>query len=187
MKAGELKRGMVVLLNNATLVVRDVQVQTASSRSGNTLYKVGFRNVVTKQKYDHSFKGDDAVQTVEFSRRPVQLLFRETGSCTFMDLETYDQFTLDEDVVEAELPYLVDGIEGVQALVADDVVLGIELPASVEMDVVECSPSIKGASASARTKPATLTTGLVVQVPEYIAVGERIKVNTLTGEFMSRA
>ena len=65
--------------------------------------------------------------------------------------------------------------------------LGLELPATVELEIVDCAPSLKGASASARTKPATLSTGLVVQVPEYIAPGERVRVNTVTGEFMARA
>ena len=104
-----------------------------------------------------------------------------------MDLETYEQYTLDNDAIESELPYLIDGIEGLYALIANDAVLGVELPASVELKITDCSPSIKGASASARTKPATLSTGLVVQVPEYIGVEEVIKVNTSTNEFMSRA
>ena len=73
------------------------------------------------------------------------------------------------------------------ALIADGSLLGIELPNSIVLEVVECSPGIKGASASARTKPATLSTGLVVQVPEYLSSGEKIKLNTDTGDFMSRA
>ncbi|HEX9801980.1 MAG TPA: hypothetical protein VGB35_01890 [Gammaproteobacteria bacterium] len=73
------------------------------------------------------------------------------------------------------------------ALIADGVLLGIDLPSTVSLEIVECSPGIKGASAAARTKPATLSTGLVVQVPEFLAPGEVIKVNTETGEYMSRA
>ena len=80
-----------------------------------------------------------------------------------------------------------EGIEGVQALIADGVLLGLELPTTVELEITECAPSMKAASSSARTKPATLSTGLIVQVPEYLAAGEVIKVNTETGAFMSRA
>ena len=80
-----------------------------------------------------------------------------------------------------------DGIEGVRALIADGAVLGIELPATVALEISECAPGMKAASASARNKPATLSTGLVVQVPEYMTPGEVIKVNTDTGEFISRA
>ena len=86
-----------------------------------------------------------------------------------------------------DLPYLTDGLEGIFALVADGNVLGVELPATVSLEITECAPAMKGASASARSKPATLSTGLVVQVPEYLTPGELIKVNTLTGKFMSRA
>jgi elongation factor P len=133
MKAGEIKRGSVIEVDGAVVYITELQVQTASSRSGNTLYKVKGRNVVTRQKFQGSFKGDEQVQPVELERRPVQLLYQDNDGCTFMDKETYDQFT------------------------------------------------------SARNKPATLATGLVVLVPEYLAQGETIKVNTVTGEFMSRA
>jgi len=187
MKASELKKGTVISIEGNKFLVKEVQVQSPSSRSGNTLYKVLARNVVTKQKFEKSYKGEEVVQEVEFFRRPVQLLYRETDSCVFMDTETYEQFTLDNNALEQELPYLADGLEGVMALISDGDLLGIELPGTVVMEVVECAPSIKGASASARTKPATLPTGLVVQVPEYLSPGEKIKVNTINGEFVSRA
>ena len=187
MKASELKKGNVVAIGGENYIVKEIQVQSPSSRSGNTLYKVQCRHVVTKNKLDRSYKGDDDVYTVELLRRPVQLLFRDAQSCTFMDTENYEQHILDLQQLENELPYLVDGIEGLYALIIDDNIVGIELPASVEFEVLDCAPAIKGASASARTKPAILLTGLTVQVPEYIAVGDRIKVNSQTGGYMSRA
>lgn len=187
MKASELKRGTVVSIDGGTYVVRDVQVKSPSSRSGNTLYKVLFRNVLTRQKLEASYKGDDPVQEVSFERRPVQLIYRQMDACTFMDLEDFQQYTLDAEALEGELPYLTEGLEGIHALVSEGTLLGLELPASVELEVTDCAPAMKAASASARSKPATLSTGLVVQVPEYIAPGERVRVNTATGEFMARA
>ena len=187
MRASELKKGAVVTIDGDAFVVKGVQVQTSSSRSGNTLYKVEFRNVVTKRKLEKSFKGEDVLAEADFQRRAVQFLFRETTSCTFMDNESYEQYALDNDALEWELSYLIDGLEGINMLLVEGAPAGVELPASVEMEVVETTPSIKGATAQARSKPATLTTGLVVQVPEYVAEGERIRVNTSTGEFMSRA
>jgi elongation factor P len=89
--------------------------------------------------------------------------------------------------LEAEQPYLTDGLEGLHALVADGVPLGIELPATVVLTIQDCAPALKGTSASARSKPATLSTGLMVQVPEYLEPGEEIRVNTVTGEFSGRA
>ena len=187
MKASEIKKGSVIEVDGAVVYITELQVQTASSRSGNTLYKVRGRNVVNRQKFQGSFKGDEQLQTVEFERRAVQFLYRENDGCTFMDRDTFEQYAFDLETLESELPYLTEGLEGLFALVVDGVAVGIELPATVVLEVMDCAPSIKGASASARNKPATLSTGLVVQVPEYLAAGEVIKVNTVSGEFMSRA
>lgn len=187
MKANEIKRGAAIQVDGQNIVIKHVQVQSPSSRSGNTLYKVRGQNVVTRQKFERSYKGDEQVQTVELSRRQVQFLYRDVDGITFMDNETYEQFTVPESTIAEELPYLSEGIEGVLALLSDGVLLGVELPATVTLQVTDCAPGIKGASAAARTKPATLTTGLVVQVPEYLEPGEMIKVNTDSGEFISRA
>jgi elongation factor P len=187
MKASDLKRGAVVAIEGSTYVVAEIQVKTPSSRGTATLYKVTFRNVVTRHKLDETFRGEDLLQEVEFMRRPVQLLFRESSGCTFMDSESYEQYTLSNEMLEQELPYLLDGLEGLQLLIANDEVVGLALPTTVEMEITECAPPLKGASATARSKPATLTTGLVIQVPEYLGVGERVRVNTETGKFSSRA
>jgi elongation factor P len=187
MKANELRKGTVFQLDGRHIVVKQVQVQAPSSRSGNTLYKVRGQDVATRQKFEKNFKGDETLAAVDISRRAVQLLYRDSEGCTFMDTESYEQYTLPDQDIEDELPFLVEGLEGVTALVAEGVVLGIELPATVALEIEDCAPGMKAASSSARTKPATLNTGLVVQVPEYLTPGEKIKVNTETREFISRA
>lgn len=187
MKASEIKKGIVIEADGASIFINEVQVQTASSRSGNTLYKVRGRNVVTRQKFQASFKGDEVVQTVDFERRAVQFLYEDADGCTFMDGDTYEQYTFSRDAIEEERPYLSDGLEGIYVLLVDGRPVGIELPASVVQTIVECAPGMKGASASARNKPATTGSGLVVLVPEYLEPGEAIRINTLSGEFMSRA
>ncbi len=187
MKANELKKGTVFQVEGQNILVKSVHVQSPSSRSGNTLYKVKGQNIATRQKYERSFKGDEVVGEVDFARRPVQWLYRDADGCTFMDSESYEQYIVPEELLTEELPYITEGLEGLYALMADDVLVGIELPPTVVMAITECSPGIKGASASARTKPATLSTGLVVQVPEYLAPGDVVKINTETGEYMSRA
>ena len=104
-----------------------------------------------------------------------------------MDLEDYSQYAIGEASLENQLEYLTDGLEGITALLVEGNLVAIDLPQSVVIDITDSSPGIKGATASARTKPATLSTGLVVQVPEYIEQGEKVKVNTTNGKFMSRA
>ena len=187
MKANELKKGMVILVDGRNILIKALQVQSPSSRSGSTLYKTRGQDVVSRQKFERSFKGDESVEQVDLERRDVQMLFRDADGCTFMDTENYEQHTVSDEALTEELPYLYDGIEGVRALIADSNVLGIELPATVSLAITECAPGMKAASASARNKPATLATGLIVQVPEYLTPGEVIKVNTDTGEFISRA
>ena len=187
MKASELKKGLVLDIDGRNILVKELDVQSPSSRSGSTLYKVRGFDIVSKQKYENRFKGDETVQMVEFGRRPVQFLYRDAESCTFMDRESYEQYTLSTQDLQEELQYLSEDLEGISAMIADDAILGIELPATVTLEILETAPGMKAASASARNKPATLATGLVVQVPEYLTPGERIKINTGTGEYISRA
>jgi len=187
MKANELKKGMVFDNAGQNVIVKHVQVQAPSSRSGNTLYKVRGQNVATGQKFERSFKGEEQVTPVDIARRAVQLLYRDGDGCTFMDVESYEQYTLADDAVADELPFLSDGLEGIVALISEGRLLAIELPVSVVLVIGETAPGMKAASSSARTKPATLSTGLVVQVPEYLTPGEAIKINTETREFISRA
>jgi elongation factor P len=187
MKASDLKKGQVLEIDGRNILVRDLDVQSPSSRSGSTLYKVRGVDLVSRQKYENRFKGDDTINTVEFGRRAVQYLYQDTDGCTFMDRESFEQYTLDNELLEDELRYLSEDLEGLTAMIADGAILGIVLPATVALEIVETAPGMKAASASSRTKPATLSTGLVVQVPEYLASGEVIKVNTATGEYVSRA
>ena len=104
-----------------------------------------------------------------------------------MNTTDYSQYLLDADAIADQLSYLIDGLDGITALIVEGNIVAIDLPQSVTLEIVETAPGIKGASANARSKPATLSTGLIVQVPEYIEQGERIKVNTTNANFMSRA
>lgn len=186
-KACDLKRGMVVDINGMPHVVKQVEAKSPSSRGASTLYKVRFNNLQTGQKLDESYKGDDMLKLADCLRTQVQYSYKEGNIYTFMNMEDYSQYSLNEDDLESQLGYLSDGLEGITALLVDGNILAIELPQSVSLEIVETAPAIKGATASGRTKPASLSTGLEIQVPEYLASGETIKVNTSTGKFISRA
>ncbi|MBR9814531.1 elongation factor P-like protein YeiP, partial [bacterium] len=114
-------------------------------------------------------------------------LYREGDALTFMYVKSSAPPAMDDEQLEDSLPFCDDGMEGLTALIVEDRCVGISLPQIVELDVVETAPAMKGASQSARTKPATLSTGLEIQVPEYLAEGERVRVNTQTRSFQSRA
>ncbi len=185
-KACDLTKNSVVELNGDPHVVEQLRTQSPSARGASTLYKIRFRNVRTRAKLDQSYKGDDPVKETEFDTRLVSFSFREGDRFTFMDLEDYSQFELMADEIEDSVPYLVDGMEGIKALMQNGKVLCIQLPDAVELQIAECAPSMRGASVTARTKAATLETGLVLQVPEYMEQGERIRVDTRTGDFVQR-
>jgi elongation factor P len=186
-KASELKRGMVVEINGIPHVVKQVEAKSPSSRGASTLYKVRFNNLKTGQKLDESLKGDDFFKDADLVRAKVQFSYVDGDSYIFMDTEDYTQHSLSSDDLEGQIEYLTEGLDGIVALLVDDAVLAIELPSSVVLEIVETAPAVKGATATGRTKTARVTTGLEVQVPEYLETGEMIKINTETGKFMSRA
>jgi elongation factor P len=186
-KACDLETGGVIRFNTIPHIVENIQVQTPSARGAATLYKVRFRSMQNRGKLDKVFRGDDALENCEVEKREVQFLYEKDDRFEFMDLVDYSQFAMAREDIQDAVPFLVENMEGIEALVSDDKVLAIELPAVVELDVVECDPSIKGASATARTKPAKLSTGHMIQVPEYMAAGERVRVDTRSGKFLSRA
>lgn len=187
LRASELKKGVVVEVNGAPHIVKDIEVRNPSSRGASTLYKVRFNNLKTGQKLDESLKGDDIFKEADYARAKVQFSYIDGDQYVFMNAEDYSQYSLPVSDLEGQVGYLTDGLEGIVALLVDGEPFGIELPSSVVMEIVETSPAIKGATASARTKTARLTTGIEIQVPEYLETGELVKVNTETGRFMSRA
>ncbi|MBU4271395.1 MAG: elongation factor P-like protein YeiP [Planctomycetes bacterium] len=187
MIAKDIKRGHIVNFNGAPCIIETINVQSPSARGAATFYKYRARNLITKQKVDISLRGGESIDEADFQRRPVKFMYSDPDATHFLDDGNYEQYSLPRDELAEEMKYLTEDLEGVQALIYNDQCVGIQLPLTVELTVVECDPSIKGASATARTKPATLQTGLVVQVPEYLGEGERIKVDTRTGEYLSRA
>jgi len=187
MIAKDIKNGMIVNYSDAPCLIQSTHVQSPSARGGATLYKYRARNLVTKQKVDIVLKGGESLPEADFAKRAVKFMYADATHMHFLDQEDYNQYSLPlEDIVE-ETKYLTEGLEGVQALIYNDECVGLQLPTSVELKVTECDPGIKGNSATSRTKPAKLETGLIVQVPEYLSQGEMVKVDTRTGEFLSRA
>jgi elongation factor P len=186
-KASEIKRGDVVEINGQPYIVRQVEAKSPSSRGAQTLYKIRFNNATTGQKLDESYTGDIVLKIADFGRREVQYLYQDGDAYIFMDKEDFSQHALDLDTIEELTGYIDDALEGMYGLFIQGKLSSIELPSSVVQAVVDTPPAIKGSSATSRTKPAITTTGLELQVPEYLEPGEKIRINTETGKFMSRA
>lgn len=187
-KANEIKRGDAVTYNGKLLLVKDIEVQSPSARGASTLYKMRFSDVKTGLKVEERFKGDDILETIELVRRPVTFSYIDGDEYVFMDDEDFTPYSFKRDQIEDELQFIPEGgVPGIQVLTVDGQIIALELPQTVELQIIETNPGIKGASASARTKPAKLTTGLTIQVPEYINNGEKIRIHVAERRFMSRA
>lgn len=186
MQAKEVKNGSVVNYNGAPVLINGISVQSPSARGAATLYKFKGRNLVTKQKQDITLKGTENIEEADFARRASKLMYADQTHMHFMDQEDYNQFSVPLDDVEDERKYITEEME-VLALIYNEECVGIQVPQTVELLVTQCDPGVKGDSATKRTKPATLETGLVIQVPEYLSQGERVKIDTRTGDYLSRA
>jgi len=187
MLAKEIKPGVVINHNGSPVLITSVSVQSPSARGAATLYKFRGRNLVTKQKTDLTMKGTDNLDEANFERRAVKLMYCDPDHMHLLDQEDFNQYSVPLEDVEEERNYVTESLEGMLALIYNDECVGLKLPTTIELTVVECDPAVKGDSATKRTKPARLETGLVVLVPEYLSSGERIKVDSRTGEFISRA
>lgn len=186
-KASEIKKGFAIESNGKTLLVKDIEVTTPGGRGGAKIYKMRCTDLNTGARVDERYKSDDVVETVEMNKRAVVYSYADGDEHIFMDNEDYSQYTFKHNEVEDDMLFINEDTQGTHIILVNGAAVGIELPSSVELVIEETDPSIKGASASARTKPARFASGLVIQVPEYIATGDRVIINTAERKYMSRA
>ncbi|WP_440222383.1 elongation factor P-like protein YeiP [Dokdonella sp. MW10] len=187
MKASEIKRGNVVEHDGKVYQIREIERSSPQGRGGNVTFRFVMYSIPGGTKLDISLRADDDLKETEVTRRAVAFSYKDGDAFVFMDNEDYTQYTLDADVVGDAAGYIVDGIEGCFVQIIDDAPIAVQVPQTVVLEIVDTAPELKGASATKRTKPAKLSTGIEVQVPEYITNGEKVYVNTTTGEFSGRA
>jgi elongation factor P len=182
----EVGRGDILEIDGDPWQVGEVQSQTPSARGASMLVKAKTKNLRTGQTLARTWRGGEMVDEAQVEHRNVQFLYRQGDDFTFMDLESYDQFNLDKAVVGDAANYLLENVE-LRTLLFKERVIALDLPITVDLVITETTPSMKGATAQAQLKPATVETGLVVQVPSYVEPGERIRVDTRDGRFIERA
>jgi elongation factor P len=186
-KASDIKKNAAIEHNGKVLIVRDITRSVPQGRAGGSLYRMRLYDVVTGGKVDETFKAEDMLNFADLSRRPSMFSYIDGDQYVFMDNEDYTPYNLDKEAIADEILFIDEETQGISVIIVDDAPVGVALPASVELLITETDPSIKGASASARTKPAVLSTGLIIQVPEHISTGDKVKVNTEERKFMGRA
>ena len=186
-KASEVKKNTAIEYNDRVMIIKDIERSVPQGRAGGSLYRMRMYDVVTGAKVDETFKAEDMLSFADLIRRPAMFSYIDGDQYVFMDNEDYTPYNLNTSAINEALPFITEDTEGLQVIIVDGMPVGLDLPSSVDLVITETDPSIKGGSATARTKPAILSTGLTVQVPEHISTGDKIKVNTAETKFMGRA
>jgi len=186
-KASEIKKNQPVEYDGRVYFVRDIERSVPQGRAGGSLYRMRMYDVVSGAKVDETFKDSDMLNLADLVRRPAAFSYSDGEEYVFMDSEDYTQYALNRKAIADQLLFIDEQTQGIVVILLKDAPVALELPPTVDLDIAETDPSVKGGSATARTKPATMSTGLVVQVPEHISSGDRIKINVDERRFLSRA
>ena len=180
----DLKNGMSLNLPEGLMTV--VEFQHVKPGKGGAFVRTKLKNYRTGAVLEKTFRADEKVPLAVIDKREMQYLYRESSSLVFMDSESYDQLHVEASDLGDAVQYLKEGDSAVLPMY-DGAVVGVELPAAVELTVTETEPGVQGDRVSGARKPATLETGLVVQVPLFIEPGEKVKVDTRSGDYLARA
>jgi elongation factor P len=179
----DVKPGMSLNLPEGLFQV--VEYQHVKPGKGKAFVRMKLKNQITGAVIDRTFRAGENVPKAVIDRRDYQYLYRDDMGFTFMDHETYDQITLSDEAVGDAAAYLADGMT-VRLSMYEEKPIGIELGAAVELEVTRAEPGVKGDRVSGATKPVTLSTGLVVHVPLFVDVGDVLKIDTRTGNYITR-
>ena len=180
----DFKNGMTLDLPEGLFNV--VEFQHVKPGKGGAFVRTKLKDARTGQVVDKTFRAGEKVEQAVINKREMQFLYREGDDYVFMDNSSYEQMNVGTSALGSAANYVVEGSSAVLQMYKDEIV-GVDLPAAVELDITETEPGIQGDRVSGARKPATLQTGLVVQVPLFVNSGDRIKVDTRSGEYISKA
>jgi elongation factor P len=180
----DLKNGMTLDLDDGLFEV--VEFQHVKPGKGGAFVRTTLKNVRTGSVVDRTFRGGEKVERAIIDKREMQYLYRDGEDYVFMDNSSYDQLNVARTKLGGSANYLIESSNAVLQMYGDEIV-GVDLPAAVDLAIAETEPGIQGDRVSGARKPATLETGLVIQVPLFVNPGDRVKVDTRTGDYITRA
>jgi elongation factor P len=186
-KVSDIKKNSAVEYNDKVFIIRDIERSVPQGRAGGCIFRMRMYDVVNGSKTDVSFKDSENLNLADLNRRPAIFSYIDGDDYVFMDEENYTQYNINKEAIAEEVLFINEDTKGIQVVIVNDSPVSLELPKNTELEITETDPSIKGGSATARTKPAILSTGLTIQVPEHISTGDRIKVSVEDRKFMGRA
>lgn len=180
----DLKNGMTLNLDEGLFQV--VEFQHVKPGKGGAFVRTTLKNARSGAVVDRTFRAGEKVERATIDKREMQFLYREGENYVFMDNQSYEQLTVGPDALGDAAKYLIEGSVAVLLMYDATEIVGVDLPASVELSIAETEPGVQGDRVSGARKPATLETGLVVQVPLFVNPGEKVKIDTRSGEYLSR-
>ncbi len=181
---GDLRKGLTIELDGNLYSIVDWE-HNKTGRGG-ALVKLKLRDVRAGHIIERTFNSGSKFQRARVERQPTQYLYNESDLFYFMNKESYEQIAMNRDAVGDMVLYLKEN-DDCQVLTYGEEAINVELPAAVILDVAETEPALRGDTAQGGTKPATLVTGLVVNVPFFVVIGDKVKVDTRSGEYLERA
>ena len=184
MPATQIRRGMVLVFEGEPCRVVEFRHHTPGNLRA--MVQAKLRNLRTGSGFEHRFRAADSVEPASMETHDLEFLYQGGDTYHFMNTENYDQLEMDEEALGDSAQWLMPGMR-IQAEYYNGKPIGIQLPNSVELEIVDTAPVMKSATKTASTKPAKLENGVTVNVPEFIPSGERIRVNPNTGEYLDRA
>jgi elongation factor P len=179
----DFRRGLKIELDNIPYEI--VDFQHVKPGKGGAFVRTKLRNMLNGRVVENTFRSGEKMGKPDMETREMQFLYKDGSGFVFMDMESYEQFSVETDVLGGKGGYLVDGME-LTMLMYRGKALDMDLPASVALQVTHTEPGVKGDTVSGATKPATLSTGITLQVPLFVNEGEKIKVDTRSGEYLGR-
>ncbi|GIW88914.1 MAG: elongation factor P [Isosphaeraceae bacterium] len=182
-KASDIRRGQIVTIDGTNYLVMDFAHRTPGNLRAFVQAKL--RNLSNNSQVEKRFRSDEPIEVPFVEHREFEYLYSSDDEHVFMDVETYDQIHLGSDMVGDSMPYLLPNSR-VQVTYIDQKPTSIELPATVDLTVTDTPPSIKGATATNQYKEATTETGLKVMVPPFVEPGDKVRIDTRSGEYVSR-
>lgn len=181
--ASDLRKGLRIKIDNEPYVVTEFNF--VKPGKGQALYRSKLKNMFTGSQFERTFRSVDTFEPADLQEKKMQFLYKEEGKYCFMDNESYEQIFLTEEQIGEAMNFLIDNLE-VEILLFEDRPLEVSLPNFVDLVVTQADPWAKGDSVSGNTKPVVLQTGYQIQVPPFVEQGEKIRVDTRTGEYLTR-
>lgn len=179
----DFRKGLKIEIDGTPFEI--IEFQHFKPGKGGAMVRTKLRNILNGRVLDNTFRSGEKVERPNLESRDMQFLYHEGDQLVFMDMTTYDQMHMDAEATDGKANYLKDGQE-CRVLLYNEKPLDIEIPASLVLEVTETEPGAKGDTVSNVTKPATLETGVVIQVPIFVNIGDRVKVDTRTNGYLGR-